>query len=431
MGFRVKAQREIEWTRLDNASKIFPSTYSDRDPKVFRFACELKQEVYPEILQEALDLTVEHFPLYSSVLRRGMFWYYLESSDICPLVEEESHPLCAPIYLGHKRNLLFRVFYYGRRINLEIFHVLTDGTGALQFLQSLVKNYLFIKYKNENTSLPTSLPSSAISRQMADSFDKYFSGGNPFAIKKKNIGKRKGNFNHVYHIRGARFPENKTRLIEGVMSARAVLAQAHNHHTTLTRFIAALLVYSIYKEMPTRKLKRPVVLSVPINLRQFFLSETTRNFFSTINVSYNFQAGPIDFMAVLKAIGEDFEKELTQEQLNYKLNRFMHLAQNPFIRVMPLQLKNFLLRIGSRFADARISSGISNIGQIVMPEAFASHIRQFSVCTKARGIRVTLCSFGDKLVLSFTSPFRETDIQRNFFNMLTEMGVDIEISANL
>ena len=48
-----------QWSRLDNAAKIFPSTSTSRDSKVFRFACQLREEVEPEILQHALDRTME------------------------------------------------------------------------------------------------------------------------------------------------------------------------------------------------------------------------------------------------------------------------------------------------------------------------------------------------------------------------------------
>ena len=39
--------------------------------------------------------------------------------------------------------------YYRNRINLEVFHVLTDGTGAMNFLKTLVSNYLALA---ENTA---------------------------------------------------------------------------------------------------------------------------------------------------------------------------------------------------------------------------------------------------------------------------------------
>ena len=109
----MKSRKEkIEWVMLDNASKIFPATSSNKDTKVYRIAVELYKEVDPENLQKALDLTMRSFPIYKSVLRRGFFWYYFELSDIEPKVEEESTEVCAPLYVEGRKSLLFRVSYF-------------------------------------------------------------------------------------------------------------------------------------------------------------------------------------------------------------------------------------------------------------------------------------------------------------------------------
>ena len=421
----MKHQKETEWHRLDIASRIFPSTYSSKDPKVFRLTCELHESIKPDILQEALNITIEDFPLFKSVLRRGIFWYYLEMRDIQSEVMLESQPICSPIYLGHKRTLLFRVLYYKKRINLEVFHALSDGDGAMWFLRTLVNHYLSLRYGNEFL-LTASMKNNIINKQMDDSFDMHFSGNK---ATKKNIKKAK-NKARAFKIRETWLAENRTRLIEASMPVQAVLEQAHTYNTTITRFIAAIFMLAIYKEMPARGKKHPVVLSIPINMRQFFESSSARNFFSTMDIKYYFTDNNNDLSQVIQAINIEFEKELTADQLKYKLDQYIFLAQNPFVRIVPRPIKDIVLRIGARITDKGITSGISNLGEISMPEENASYINQFSVCMKARSPRITLCSYNDKLIVSFTSPFNETNIQRNFFRSLAEMGIRIEISTN-
>ena len=55
------------------------------------------------------------------------------------------------------RNYLFRVTYYKYRINLEVFHVLTDGMGGINFLKELTYQYLRLVHpelrRDENDSL--------------------------------------------------------------------------------------------------------------------------------------------------------------------------------------------------------------------------------------------------------------------------------------
>lgn len=424
----MKRQKDMEWSRLDNASKMFPATWSPRDPKVFRFSCELYEEVVPGILQKALEITLNDFPLYKSVLKRGIFWYYLESSDIPAEVQPESTHVCAPVYVGLKSNLLFRVSYFKCRINLEVFHVLSDGAGAIRFMRFLIYYYLTLLHPDKYSGQTLENDASSISEQMDDSYKKHYVGGK--ALRRMVKEEKKQVKVNAYKIHGTRTAENRMTLIEGSMSAQAVLNEAHKYNTTLTVFISALLIYSIYKAMPGGRSDKPIVLTVPVNLRQFFKSVTSRNFFSTVNVGYKFEKDD-DLKRVIESVGESLKKHLTVEQLNYQLCKFISFERNPFARVVPLPLKDFVIRLAAKSYARYATSSISNVGKIVMPADFSSDICEFSVCTSVRKPQITLCSFNDKMVISITSPYKEMEIQRIFFQMLAAMGIRVEISSNL
>ena len=68
-----------KWRKLDNAALAFPLVTDKNDTRVFRFYCQLKEEVNSEILQQSLDQTMEKYPLFQAVLRKGLFWFYLET----------------------------------------------------------------------------------------------------------------------------------------------------------------------------------------------------------------------------------------------------------------------------------------------------------------------------------------------------------------
>lgn len=419
----MKHRKRVEWTRLDNAAKIFPPTSNDRDTKVFRFACELFERVDPVLLQEALDETIEIFPLYKSVLRKGVFWYYFETSSLSPVVEEEALPVCARIYQESRRNLLFRVFYYKNRIGLEIFHALSDGTGALLFMKSLLYRYLAGKYKDVLSEYNLKFDYEAsVSQKMDDSFRKYYTG------KRISLAE-KGD--RAYHIRGARGEENRIQLVEGTMSVKAVLNAAHEYDTTLTVYLTALFMYSIFKSMSERGKKRPVVLSVPVNLRNYFESESARNFFGTINIGYHFGKNSTDMESVIKSVSESFARELTEERLKNHMERLAALEHNVFTRAVPLVLKDLTLRIANHINEKGITAALSNVGKITIPAEFTPYIRQFDVFTSARRPQICMCSYGDNLVVSFTSPFTDTDIQKTFFHTLSKKGIDVKIATNL
>ncbi|MGN1129274.1 MAG: MFS transporter, partial [Candidatus Flemingiibacterium sp.] len=136
---------EYYWDTLDNAAKLVPAVSDTRGSNVFRVSAVLFEEIDPELLQKALERALEVFPAFAVRLRRGLFWYYLDANRETPRVTKESDYPCAPIGKGRDKGFLFRVTYYGKRINLEMFHALSDGMGAAQFLHVIVCYYFNLR----------------------------------------------------------------------------------------------------------------------------------------------------------------------------------------------------------------------------------------------------------------------------------------------
>jgi len=274
---------KYKWYKLDNAAKIFPPTSGKSDTRVFRLSCVLTKPVDGSMLQSALDLTVNDFPNFKCTLKNGLFWYYLEQSDYPVVVREENTPPCSTIYLGRK-SLLFEVTFYGCRINLEVYHALSDGTGAMEFLKALVLYYLKLAYPDTMGKAAHIDYDASETQKMTDSFDKYYDGGKSKTGSKANKTKKPA----AYQIRGAKKEEWRLNIIEGSVSVRALISKAREYDTTVTVFITALLMRAIYGEMRVNDRKKPVVITVPVDLRNYFDSKSARNFFSLIDAEYNF-----------------------------------------------------------------------------------------------------------------------------------------------
>jgi hypothetical protein len=419
----MKRKTPVEWAKLDNAAKIFPPTTNERDTKVFRFVCELKEEVDKEILQSALESTINLFPMYRSILRRGIFWYYFESTDLKPMVVQESKLPCSMLYHQNRRNLLFEVSYYHNRINLEIYHALTDGTGALGFLKTLLFYYITMRYQTDfEDQLPVLDYDASLSQKMDDSFLKHYSGDS----KIDNVKLKK-----AYLITGRRYIDNRLKVIDGIMSAKQVLELAHRYNTTMTVLLTALLMKAIYQDMPTRARKYPVRITVPVNLRSYFPSVTARNFFATISVAYHFGKNSDKLEDIIASVKESFESELKEDQIKNHMNRLMALEHNVFMRIVPLALKDYVLRIANYLSNRGITGALSNIGKVSMTKELNPYINTFACFTSARRPQICMCSFEDKLVISFASPFIATDIQKNFFRMLSGEGIEITVTSNI
>lgn len=419
----MSRHKEPSWKQLDNAAKIFPTNSNKYDTKVFRFSCRLKEDIQPDILQSALDKTMHDFPMYASIIRKGLFWYYFESSTIKPRVKEESHSPCGQIYDENIKGLLFEVTYYKKRINLEVHHALADGVGALQFLRTLVLNYLVITYAEvlESKNLRIDYDASLAEREV-DGFKKYSS-------KKK--GSKAPSIGKAYKFKGELIDEDFLQVINGQVSAKEVLKCAHRYETTLTIYLVALMIEAIGKQMTEREKKHPVVVSVPVNLRPYFQSASARNFFSVVLVPYHFGQGADSLEEIIKYLKEFFERELKTEKFQERINRLVALEKNYVTRAVPLILKKPTLKVAHYLNSKEVTTSFSNTGKVTMPEELTPYIDGFDMCVSTRKIQVCLCSFKDQLSISFTSPFVNTEVQKHFFRALTQQGIRVVLSTNL
>lgn len=410
------------WTKLDNAGKLFASSSDSRDPMVFRFICALKQDVDPAVLQQALDATLKEFPIFRCVLRRGLFWYYFEDSTIEATVSPEAIFPCSALYDRIRKTLLFRVSYYGARINLEMYHALTDGTGAIQFLRTLVYNYLRIKIGGSlENGFPTLDFDASRYQRVADSFDRNYTG---------KRSKAKILLPQAFRMSGAKLTDGRFRIISGQTSVKAVLGAAHSCNTTISVFITAALICAIHGEMPLRERSKPVTITIPVNLRNYFESASVRNFFGTFNVSFCSRE-PARLEDVIPVIAAQFEKELTQQALEVRMQAMTAIEHNPFARIAPLALKDYAIRKAHDLSERGVSACVSNLGRIEMPKELEQYIDLFDVFISAKRLQLCMCSYNDKLLLGVTSPYLSTDIQKRFFRFLTSLGLPVLIRSNL
>lgn len=418
----MKKNKNKGWRRLDNAAKIFPPTSSNRDPKVFRFSCELYDTVNKDCLQHALNLTLKRFPFYRSILKQGMFWYYFEESRLIPAVTEENTPPCSPIYDANSKELLFRVTYFKKRINFEVFHALSDGVGAVQFLKALVVNYLNLAHKNMEEPIRLEDYDASVSQMTLDGFSKYFS-----EVKVRRIKAPK-----AFRFKGKRYPNYRIGVIECVIPLNKVKEKTKEKKVTITEYLVALLISAIGENMSVRDKKRPISVSIPVNLRAFFPTKTSQNFFSVVNLTHDFHTQGTTVSDILENVSHFFKENLKQEHLLNRINLFASLENKLPVQLLPLFIKIPSLKIANKISDQAVTAAFSNVGQIILPDEANKYVRRFSVFTSTAKIQVTMCTFKNDMVITFTSPFINTDIQCSFLDRINEIeGMEIEVNTNI
>lgn len=402
-----------KWRKLDNAALAFPLVTGKDDTRVFRFYCQLKEKVDREILQSALDQTMEKYPLFQAVLRKGLFWFYLEHRSLRAVVKQETEPPCSRLYIPDKKSLLFQVSYDKNRINFEVFHALTDGTGAMHFLQELVQNYLILAYPESNLPRIENAEEITHGDKEEDSFSQYYSSDIPKDKEKKKAAVK---------LKGEKLVHSDMHITEVVLSVKDIHQRARSYGVSITVLLTAMMLCSIREEVPKNQQKRPVALMIPVNLRNYFPSQSMTNFFGWIEVGYTF-SDTTTFEEVLADVKRQFEQELVKEKIAMHMNGYVRIEKNPLVRVVPLEIKKYFLMIGANLGSRSITAVYSNIGIIRFPEEYKEYIQHFGIFASTNSLQMCSCSYGDEMVLGFTSKIPDDSIQRNFQRMLSEEKV--------
>lgn len=394
------------WYKLDNSAKIMPSMTNSLNTNVFRLSCTLKEDVNPDILKLAMMEACSEFPMFMCTMKSGLFWHYLETSHVMPVVlEEKSYPL-SKIDNG----LLFRLTYHKKRINLEVYHVLADGNGAMEFLKFIVASYLD---KVHGMNYHVGLNKASEYEKASDDFSKFDKGSRRIKFSKNKI---------AYKFKFPRKEDTIPDIIEIHTSCTKVKECAHKYGTTVTIYLASILISSIIRCAKVKDLKKPIGITVPIDLRNVFPSQTTRNFFYAVGIQYEYRDTYQiqDIVDVLKA---KFDKEFSKENLQELLDSYMILEKFLLIRIIPNVLKDFILGLITVRRDTE-TMALSNMGVINFPKEYEDYVESFSGMMSSTGLHLTAMSYKEKLVLSFTSHYLTNEIERSMVKLLKEDGID-------
>ncbi|MBO4905335.1 MAG: hypothetical protein J5367_08955, partial [Lachnospiraceae bacterium] len=256
------------WYKVDNVAKVFLATVSKRDTKTLRVSCTLKEKIDPDILQKAVLSAIQDRPQVQVRIRRGLFWHYMENTDITPEVTQESDRICPLLYTPAKTMLHYRVTYFNDRINLDIFHAITDGTGALEFLNIIVLDYLKFRYPGEFEGVTIHSGASADDLSQ-DSYRQFFG----------NMGLGGGSSSgRACHPGSLKHPYDQLQFFEIHMPVEQLLTRSRQLGVSLTSYIGARWMMAIRDVIPPRRRNRPVTIALPVNLRNYYPSYTSRNF---------------------------------------------------------------------------------------------------------------------------------------------------------
>lgn len=420
---------KLRWLPLDNAAKIYPAAQRQNWSNVFRMSATLKEEVDAAVLQSALDVTVRRFPSIAARLRKGMFWYYLQQLQAAPTVKEEGAYPLPRMSRAEVRKCALRVVVYKKRIAVEIFHSLTDGTGALIFLKSLVAEYLTQKHQ---IHIPAEYgvlgrleePSDA---ELEDSFQKY--AGRVQASRKENDS---------FRISGTPEPDGFLRVTCYQLPVKEALEKAHALGVSLTVFLAAALMMAVQdiqlQRFPDHRRHKPIRVLIPVNLRGIFPSRSLRNFALYTIPEIDTRLGTYTFEEICKAIYHRMGLEVNAKHMSMKIATNVASERLLAVKLMPLFLKNIIMKaVFDAVGERKSCMSMSNLGQVKLPEEMMPYVQRFDFILGVQATAPHNCgivSFGDTVYINIIRNVKESELEYRFFRVLQDMGLPVLVESN-
>ena len=421
--------KKLRWMRLDNAAKIYPAAKRRGWTNYFRLSVTLKEPVDVQVLRTALDVAVRRFPSIAVRLRRGAFWYYLEEIEKAPPIEEDkSYPL-VHVPFDDVRKCAFRVLVYHSRIAVEFFHAVTDGTGGLIFLKTLVAEYLCQKY---GISIPAE--DGVLGRledpdpeELEDSFLRY--AGDITASRSEQT---------AYHLSGTPEPDGFLNLTTLMLPVAAVKEKARAFGASVTEFIAAVMMKAICdlqaEQVPRRMRRKPVKVLLPVNLRGLFPSRTLRNFASYVTPEIDPRLGEYSLSEICKIVHYRMGLENDPRMMAAKIATNVASERSPVLRVMPLFIKNLAMKaVFDLVGECKSCLCLSNLGAVRLPQAMVPYVARMDFIIGVQAKAPHNCgvvSWDGTMYVNMIRNIQEPELESHFYRVLHSLGLPVRVESN-
>lgn len=399
---------------LDTSALFYPIMSTKKAQSLFRLVAVLEDTIDARLLEEAVNVAINRFPTFKVRLKKGYAWHYLEENNEKVKVFEYADKLLRPI--GEECNgYLFRLSQQDKMVSLEMFHGLSDATGAILFLKAILFKYRLLQGRDfTDVEGLVDLDTEATEGETEDSFKRYY---RPIKLGDVDLKSLTG---------GA------PTLLDGTISKNGygsdycsvnfadVKPMLKTMGETFTSFSVGILARAVER---CGSSKRPIVLMIPVNLRSFFPSDTQRNF--VLFVRLVFKPSECNTLAeYIKSAGEQLRKKASEEELSKMISTTERSARSALLRMTPLFFKTGIAKFIRLFLKARQTLIFSNLGTATIPKELGVERFTFNVnVSKNSKVNVGAITTNGEVTFSFTRSVVESKLYDAFRAELEDNGI--------
>jgi NRPS condensation-like uncharacterized protein len=308
-------------------------------------------------------------------MRRGVFWRYLEPNHRPgPFVQADIGNPCQPMYYKENNRYLLRFYYYNNRVSMEAHHSLGDGSGGMTVFLTIVATYLnLLGHDIKPEGMVLDINAEPDPGELEDSYMKY---ANAKVCPPRPAEK-------TYRIKGTKEPFYTLNIIDGIMSTPEVVKVAKSYNATITEYLNAVLLYALMQKQQNSwhfSLK-PIRIAMPVNLRRIFPSKTVRNFITMIYPGIDPRLGEYTFEEIVKHVHNYMQYYVNEKLLRGDITTNAATTRNAFIRIVPLMIKDVVVRsFYAKVQDRNSSAGLTNMGALPVPDSMKPFVERVDIC---------------------------------------------------
>ena len=250
------------------------------------------------------------------------------------------------------------------------------------------------------------------------------------------VSRRMPGVKRAYQDLGTPEPFYTFHVTMGFVPIAQLKARAKALGGTITEYLAAVLLHLLLEKQrrETPRRQKPVSLGIPVNLRQYFPTETLRNFIMTVPVFADPALGEYSLAELVNLVRCQLRLHATPQELQAVLTRGVRLQYNPVLKVIPRVVKNvIMLRSYPKSGVRPFTATFTNPGYFALPEPMARHVEHMEVVLGQAAVprpHVSAIGYGDTMEITVSGVQRERDLEREFFRFLVRDGLHVRVESN-
>lgn len=396
---------------IDTVSNMYPAMAHGKHGYCYRLRAILRENADLEILRRAVYMLADSYPILYSHLEKNFFSYqHIAATDLDIISGGETDLFLPALYNTNKPS--FRIQVHKNTVSLDVYHGNGDGAASMRYFKALFSVYFALADGRSAEPFTAKAPDTVYADAYLQNFDK--------SRNANFIGGKK-----ALHIKLPAAGDYTRFSCISICTAQ-LKSFLKGSGFSVNDYLTAALYFSIKPLFSDFKTKKPIVLSIPINLRPFFDSDSQRNFSYFVNAAASLNA-PDDFFDLMRLFSMQVHTAATPDFLRNGIAATVKTVSNPLVRYAPRSLKEAVIRFICKYISfAGITTTLSNLGYHGTAADFENRIERFEVylgASQPGSFNASAVGFGDTVSMCFSTASKSREIENRFAEILKTHGI--------